>query len=500
MNTSCTVSTRLIALTLGIAAGCSHPPPRAPDANDVRTLGQAVFDAQCGGCHGASGDGKGPATRFLFPRPRDFLHEPFRIRSTARYAAPSDADLREVLIRGVPGSAMPSFAFLAPVELSAVIDHVKSLSPVFSAANPPVPLDIGTAPPPTPAVLAAGKAVYQRLDCGSCHGATGRGDGEHADELLDARDAPIRCRDLVNDAYKGGASMRDIYLRVSNGMDGTPMPRIGDDKATALERWQLAAYVASLHASGAPDRAKTDNDRVIVSGRAHGRVPTRDPMADEWSLGTATTLPLFPLVSDASHRPSARQVIVRSLHDQQTIAFRLEWTDTTRNDQVDETEKFADGAALQYVTGDRTTFLGMGQRDTPVRIWHWKADWQREVDVRAGRFVARAALDGPVTTFPMLPANAARNPYAAHDRKGPVEEGVAAGTGTFTSRSIQHADGAGVWKHDTWYVVLSRDFDPDDLSISSNAKLAFAVWDGANGDRGAQKAISSWYPVRIAGQ
>lgn len=500
MKTGCSVSTRLMTLTLGIAAGCGHPQPRVPDATDMRALGQAVFDAQCRGCHGASGDGRGPATRFLVPRPRDFLHEPFRIRSTARYASPSDADLREVLIRGVPGSAMPSFAFLAPVELSAVIGHVKALSPAFSAANPPEPLDIGTAPSPTPAVLAAGKAVYQRLDCGSCHGATGRGDGEHADDLLDARDAPIRCRDLVNDAYKGGASVRDIYLRVSSGMDGTPMPRIGDDKASALERWQLAAYVASLHASGAPDRAKSANDRLIVSSRAHRRVPTGDPLSDEWNLTVATTLPLFPLVNAASGRAGARQLTVRSLHDQQTIAFRLEWTDTTRNDQVNETETFADGAALQYVTGDRAAFLGMGERGTPVRIWHWKADWQREVDVQAGRFPVRTSVDGPATPFPVLPANAAKNPYAVRDRRGPVEEGIAAGIGTFTSRSVQRADGAGVWKRDTWYVVLSRDFDQNDLSMSSNAKLAFAVWDGANGDRGAQKAISSWYPVRIAGQ
>jgi DMSO reductase family type II enzyme heme b subunit len=498
MYTDYWVSTRLMALILGIATGCGYPQPRVPDTTDMRALGQAVFAAQCSACHGASGDGRGSASRYLVPRPRDFLQEPFRIRSTARGASPSDGDLREVLIRGVPGSAMPSFAFLAQEELSAVIDHVKSLSPAFSADSPAVPLDIGTAPPPTPEVLAAGKAIYQRLECGSCHGETGRGDGEHADGLLDARNAPIRCRDLVNDAYKGGASARDIYLRLSSGMDGTPMPRIGDDKATASERWQLAAYVASLHAGDSPDRAKPANERVIVSSRAHRLVPTSDPLADEWSLAVPTTLPLFPLVSGASRRPSPDRLIVRSLHDQRTIAFRLEWTDATRNDQVNETDQFADGAALQYVTGDRTAFLGMGGRDTPVRIWHWKADWQRAVDVQtASRFAERTALDGPA---PVLPANAARNPYAERGRRGAVEEGIAAGAGTFTSRPVQRANGAGVWKRDTWYVVLSRDFDPSDLSMSSTAKLAFAVWDGANGDRGAQKTISSWYPVSIAGQ
>jgi DMSO reductase family type II enzyme heme b subunit len=136
-----------------------------------------------------------------------------------------------------------------------------------------------------------------------------------------------------------------------------------------------------------------------------------------------------------------------------------------------------------------------------VRIWHWKADWQREVDVQtASRFAERTAPDHPTPPFPVLPANAARNPYAGHGRRGAVEEGIAAGAGTFTSRAVQRASGAGVWKRDTWYVVLSRDFDQSELSMSSNAKLAFAVWDGANGDRGAQKTISSWYPVSIAGK
>src|SRR5262249_35593621 len=157
---------------------------------------------------------------FLYPRPRDLAHDKYRIRSTVTGTPPADGDLLAVLTSGVPGTAMPGFGFLALEQRTAAIAYVKSLSTVQFAAARPVPVEIGSPPPPTPATIAAGKALYDRLGCGNCHGAEGHGDGELADGLVDARDRPIRCRDLVNDPYKGGAGVHDIYVRLSSGMDG----------------------------------------------------------------------------------------------------------------------------------------------------------------------------------------------------------------------------------------------------------------------------------------
>lgn len=430
---------RILILEAIMVVGCAVNARPIPDSTDWTALGRSVYDTHCRGCHGESGDGQGPAATLLYPRPRDFQHDGFRIRSTLPQTPPSDADLLAVLTMGVPGSPMPSFAFLKPSEQAAVIGYLKSLSPQFSTKQPPIAFDTRTPPPTTIASISAGKVLYHRLGCGDCHGEEGRGDGEMANDLLDSRGLPIRCRDLVHDAYKGGTSVRDIYLRLSSGMDGTPMPNLAEDTATSAERWQLAAYVASLRENApviqpSPHRS----DRVIVSSRARKHAPTTEPLADDWNLAPPSMVQLFPLATHMSRKSHPSFVSVRSLHDQRTIAFRLEWTDATRDDQANGTEKFADAAAIQFLAGESGTFLGMGAQLTPVRIWHWKADWQREVDtLRSAASTVLVPSDKMATPVPVLAARQANNPYVISNRPGPVEEGMAAGFGTFTAGPVQ---------------------------------------------------------------
>jgi mono/diheme cytochrome c family protein len=76
----------------------------APDAS-------AVYLRHCAACHGANGNGDGPASRHLYPRPRDLRHDRFRLVSTVN-AMPSRADVERVIQQGIPGTAMPSFAGL----------------------------------------------------------------------------------------------------------------------------------------------------------------------------------------------------------------------------------------------------------------------------------------------------------------------------------------------------------------------------------------------------
>ena len=44
--------------------------------------GKHVYQRRCIGCHGAKGDGKGPAARFFKTKPRDFTSGIFKFRST----------------------------------------------------------------------------------------------------------------------------------------------------------------------------------------------------------------------------------------------------------------------------------------------------------------------------------------------------------------------------------------------------------------------------------
>ena len=87
-----------------------------------------LFREHCVVCHGLEGSGAGPASQFQDPYPRDFRHGVFKWKSTLRGAKPTKQDLRDLLVRGVPGTGMPSFALLSPDDLDALVDYVVYLS------------------------------------------------------------------------------------------------------------------------------------------------------------------------------------------------------------------------------------------------------------------------------------------------------------------------------------------------------------------------------------
>ena len=79
--------------------------------------GRTVYEQHCAACHGASGDGNGPASVWLFPKPRNFNAGLFKVQSTPAGSLPTDADLLQSVTRGLPGSSMPGFAHLAESEI-----------------------------------------------------------------------------------------------------------------------------------------------------------------------------------------------------------------------------------------------------------------------------------------------------------------------------------------------------------------------------------------------
>ncbi len=105
---------------------------------------------------------------------------------------------------------------------------------------------MGAELPSSPQNIEAGHGVYETLRCGACHGTDGRGTGAIAHEFKDDWGRAIRATDLAEPwAFRGGNSVRDIFLRFRTGMNGTPMPSFLG-AATEPELWQLAVYVKSL--------------------------------------------------------------------------------------------------------------------------------------------------------------------------------------------------------------------------------------------------------------
>ena len=64
--------------------------------------GKKFYKDQCATCHGEKGDGKGPRSSFIYPKPRNFLHP----SSQNKFNRPH---LFDVIAKGVRGSEMPAW-------------------------------------------------------------------------------------------------------------------------------------------------------------------------------------------------------------------------------------------------------------------------------------------------------------------------------------------------------------------------------------------------------
>ncbi len=99
-----------------------------PVKSDEQGVAQGLYREHCAHCHGVSGDGAGPTAAFLNPYPRDYRMGLFKFKSTRKGEKPTHDDLKLILINGIPGTAMPSFALLPEQEVETLIDYVKYLA------------------------------------------------------------------------------------------------------------------------------------------------------------------------------------------------------------------------------------------------------------------------------------------------------------------------------------------------------------------------------------
>lgn len=89
----------------------------------------------------------------------------------------------------------------------------------------------------TPEQVAEGKKLY-KLNCASCHGEDGRGDGPKAASLVPPP------RNFTAEKFKNGASVLQIYNTVSHGIQGTSMPAF--DLLPEEDRMAMVHYVQTF--------------------------------------------------------------------------------------------------------------------------------------------------------------------------------------------------------------------------------------------------------------
>jgi hypothetical protein len=234
------------------------------------------------------------------------------------------------------------------------------------------------------------------------------------------------------------------------------------------------------------------SEGMIIRARlVEGPLPA-EPEDGGWAKVSPMTLPLSGQVITRPvwPEPTARALTVRSLHNGIDIAFLLEWQDNTKNDRLTP-GTFRDGVAIGLPLGDAPAFFCMGQLDHYINIWHWKADWQSDIDRRAAK-TSEKARDG-VRTFEVIPR-----------RVSSVEDLIGGGFTTLTTKEKQgRVQGKAAWKDGVWRVVMRRPLASEEQE--NEAKLipgrvqtvSFAVWNGENKERNGQKAVAPWFQLVI---
>jgi len=418
---------------------------------------------------------------------------------------------------GLGGSSMPSFGYLSERERWDVVEYVKELTAtvtpegervnayeaeqVNGTAGKPIVI------PPEPALtfdsITRGQELYATLQCVSCHGEHGVGDGPSAATLVDSFGMVIRPRDFSTGAFRGGSSGKDLYTRIAVGLGGTPMVAYPDELVSPEDRWALVHYIQSLRRKDVEvNDMLAPEDGILPVMRVQGELPL-DPTDPTWERVESMPVPLNPLWPEPYPTPG---VAVRALHNGKRIAVLLQWKDGILDGAPVRVQDFQDAVALQFSLTGNNGFLGMGDPQNPVNVWQWKAGWQQEVDgPRPDVQLTYASMHVDVYPEPAMQAlyrtaKAAGNLLAATSMRSPVEDANAAGFGTMTSQPAgsQNVQGKGIWRDGFWSVLFYRDLvseDPEDVLLEpgTTVPVAFAIWNGAQRDRNGRKVFSNWH-------
>jgi len=296
---------------------------------------------------------------------------------------------------------------------------------------------------------------------------------------------------------------------------------LSTDKETR-RRLLLAPLVGGLTAMlGNVSRTARAQEKASLIAKAVDKIPTTVDHAD-WQKADVLVVPLAPqaVIKPRLYEAGVKTISVRSLYDSERVAFLLEWADSRKDSEISGVEAFRDAVAIEFPANPSNgiPYFAMGEPNKPVTIYQWKADWQfgRKHDVEERYpgmvadwypFTGRSA--GEVAELTDYGAENgekafhtswwAENPLGNPELQArtSVEKLQAEGFGTLTPVDAQHQDAAGMgaWNDGAWKVQISIPRAQEIFSFEPGMTVpfAFAAWNGANGERGGEKGVSTWY-------
>ena len=150
---------------------------------------------------------------------------------------------------------------------------------------------------------------------------------------------------------------------------------------------------------------------------------------------------------------TVRALTVRSAHNARQLFFLLEWQDETP-DRAYAARSFPDAAGVLFPLNGDAPLQTMGSPQAPVNAWYWRADSE-------------------------TPHNL-----------------VATGLGTVREEGGTRLVGGALWHEGKWRVVIGRSLRSRGSGAvrfpnGRPAKVAFAVWEGSQGERAGIKSFSN---------
>ncbi|MBI2878030.1 MAG: hypothetical protein HYY20_14230 [Candidatus Tectomicrobia bacterium] len=197
--------------------------------------------------------------------------------------------------------------------------------------------------------------------------------------------------------------------------------------------------------------------------RVEGQVISLDPTPVE---NLKEISPYMVATSDMKTFGKVREIQVKTVHNGKEIFFRLAWRDPTQDVELSAPDDFVDACGILFSLGGKATtksLAHMGAPDNPVNAWYWRAD-----------------LKDPLNL-------------------------TARGLGTTQkTASNHHLFSRARWEDGSWKVVLGRSLKTPDrsreavrLQPGKGTKVAFAVMDGSNRERGGLKSFSVDWDVLV---
>ena len=206
------------------------------------------------------------------------------------------------------------------------------------------------------------------------------------------------------------------------------------------------------------------NDNSMIVSRVNAIGDGLDPNNPVWNQTDAAVFDLKHLDAQETGCGFAdgyeeRLLQVKGVHDGTNIYFRFEWDDPNESVLVNDTNRYADGIALQIpvgAEGNRNTTIQMGSQNNPVNILFWRADLAQPQNIVAGGI-------GTVQPSP-------------------------------DGQNLVHSQ---IWANGRWTVIMGRPMNAaSDNQVQFNGGgrygAVFGNWEGSDFERNGHKAISQW--------